>query len=365
MSNTYMFTGFPGYLATALMEDLFQNGLSIEKIYLIHLPQTEKQAKAQVEIWNEGPLVDTKKIELIHGDITKPDLGIPSSVSQKLQQEVTHLYHLAALYDLAVPLSPAWEVNVQGTRQVNRWVSHCLNLDRYIYFSTAYVSGKRKGSVYETDLIHEEGFKNHYEYTKYEAELLVDRMQHKVPTTIIRPGIVVGHTKSGMTAKFDGPYFLLNMLEVMKHSPILPFFGKGQAKVNLVPQDYVIAATNYLAHQPESAGQTYHLTDPNPYEARDIYEHLCHVYANKHPRFTVPLTLARQPLRIRALRKGLGIQKQALDYFLSGADYVVTQSQTALMKPNIYCPDLFFYIDNLVDYYREKREDPNKHISLF
>lgn len=364
MSNTYLFTGFPGYLASALIEDLFRNRNSIEKLYLLHLPSMEKQAKKQIETWRTVQGVNTGKIELVPGDITQEGLGLSSATSMQLLQEVTHVFHLAALYDLAVPLMPAWKVNVQGTREVNCWLSQCLHLERYIYFSTAYVSGKREGTVYEKDLAHGKGFKNHYEYTKHEAEYLVHRMCKKIPTTIIRPGIVVGHTKSGATAKFDGPYFILNLVEALRSLPVLPYFGKGTARVNLVPQDYVIEATNYLAHHPESSGKTYHLTDPNPYTAKEIYEQLSYVYADKHPRFSLPLSLANQSLKFRSLRKVLGIQREALDYFLCSADYDNHQAEMDLAASGIFCPDFFSYTDALVDYYREKRGDPSKHVSI-
>lgn len=364
MSNTYLFTGFPGYLATALIEDLFRGRKSIEKVYLLHLPSMEKQAKKQVETWKEDQEVNTEKIELIQGDITQEGLGLNPSKATPLRKEVTHVFHLAALYDLAVPLLPAWKINVQGTREVNRWVSQCLKLERYIYFSTAYVSGKREGTVYETELIHGKGFKNHYEYTKYEAENLVHRMCQKIPTTIIRPGIVVGHTKSGATAKFDGPYFILNLVDALRNLPVLPYFGKGKARVNLVPQDYVIEATNYLAHHSESSGNTYHLTDPNPYTAKEIYEQLSYVYTDKYPHFPLPLGLANQSLKLRPLRKVLGIQREALDYFLCSANYDNRQAEVDLAASNIFCPDFFSYTETLVDYYREKRGDPSKHVSI-
>ena len=121
------------------------------------------------------------------------------------------------------------------------------NLERYIYFSTAYVVGNREGTLYETELIAPERFKNHYEETKYEAEVLVDKLKDEVPITIIRPGIVKGHSHTGETIKFDGPYFIMNFLERLKFFPLIPRLGKGESYVNLVPIDYIIQATTYLA----------------------------------------------------------------------------------------------------------------------
>ena len=67
----------------------------------------------------------------------------------------------------------AWTVNVHGTETFNQLVVQLPHLKRYMYFSTAYVAGKREGNLRNrTD--RPSGFKNHYEETKFEAELLVN-----------------------------------------------------------------------------------------------------------------------------------------------------------------------------------------------
>ncbi|WP_330219520.1 SDR family oxidoreductase [Peribacillus muralis] len=55
----------------------------------------------------------------------------------------------------------------------------------------------------------------------YEAEVLVEELKKEIPITIIRPGIVKGHSQTGQTIKFDGPYFILNFLDRLS---FLPFF---------------------------------------------------------------------------------------------------------------------------------------------
>ena len=54
------------------------------------------------------------------------------------------------------------------------------------------MAGDRKGVVYEHELSFGQGFKNHYESTKFQAELWVRERMDRVPTTIYRPAIVVG-----------------------------------------------------------------------------------------------------------------------------------------------------------------------------
>ncbi len=67
--------------------------------------------------------------------------------------EIVSVFHLAAIYNLAVPLEIAQRVNVDGTGNVLDLCAGCKNLERLNYVSTAYVAGERKGVVYEHELV--------------------------------------------------------------------------------------------------------------------------------------------------------------------------------------------------------------------
>ncbi|MFG6116521.1 SDR family oxidoreductase [Halobacillus sp. MO56] len=364
MAYTYFFTGFPGFLASHLIDEIIHQGYPVDKIYLLYVKTTKKQAEASLQRLIKDSYLTEDKFHLIEGDITDPGLGIDEEISAQLKNEVTHFFHLAAIYDLSVPLTPAWQVNVNGTRHVNEWVKQAENLERYIYYSTAYVSGKRSGIIYENELEHEAGFKNHYEYTKYEAERLVQSVKHEVPTTIIRPGIVVGDSKEGTTAKFDGPYFILNMLAHMSYAPLLPYFGAGQVEVNLVPWDYVVRATIHLSHHNIGSGKTYHLTDPSPLTARAIYKLLAKSYLSKEPSFTVPLGWAGNTLKLPIFRKWLGMPREALDYFTCNSHYDASQALKDLENTPIKCPDFTSIQEQLVKYYKANRKEPGKQVPI-
>ena len=111
-----------------------------------------------------------------------------------------------------------------------------------MYVSTAYVAGDRKGTVYEHELVLGQDFKNHYESTKFQAEVWVRESMAHVPTTILRPAIVVGDSKTGETEKFDGPYFLLRAISQAERFGRPPVqFGHAEAPFNVVPVDFVVA----------------------------------------------------------------------------------------------------------------------------
>src|SRR5205085_10688824 len=126
------------------------------------------------------------------------------------------------------PSEVAQHVNVDGTGNVLGLCAGCEKLGLFNYVSTAYVAGDRSGVVYEHELALGQGFKNHYESTKFQAELWVRQELDRVPTTIYRPAIVVGDSRTGETSKFDGPYYMLRTFARMNSGPI-PQFGRSEA----------------------------------------------------------------------------------------------------------------------------------------
>ena len=197
-------TGFPGFIGARLVKALLDDSPDTRVVGLAEKRMEKQARKAADEL--EG------RVEVVFGDITERRLGLADDEYERLTAEVTAVYHLAAVYDLAVPLDIATKVNVDGTGNVLSFCEDCEGLERLHYVSTAYVAGARKGSVYEHELALGQSFKNHYESTKFQAEVWVRDAMDRVPTTIYRPAIVVGDSRTGETAKFDGPYYMLRSI---------------------------------------------------------------------------------------------------------------------------------------------------------
>ncbi|WP_070121672.1 SDR family oxidoreductase [Bacillus marinisedimentorum] len=364
MGNTYFFTGFPGFIARALLKELSAEDYTIDHIYLLVQPQMAETARQEIASLARSTTLAEDSFTIIEGDITKPNLDMDEGLLPELQSSITHVFHLAAVYDLAVPKKIAYNVNVNGTKRVNDWVLTLDNIDRYVYFSTAFVSGDREGRILESELEMGQSFKNHYESTKYEAELLVRGIMERVPTTVIRPGIVKGHSRTGETIKFDGPYFILNLLDAMKFSPIIPYFGSGDAFGNFVPVDYIIEAVIYLAHQEKGAGKTYHLTDPNPFKVKDVYRLLMKESLGKKPTGTIPLPLAAALLRVKPVRKWLKVEREAMDYFACKSFYDSSQALADLKDSGIKVPSFASQVGPMVSFYLENKSDRSKHVAI-
>src|SRR3954447_13975608 len=289
-----LLTGFPGFIGRRLADRLLSDGASLTALVEPRMTDVARETAP------EG-------LEVLEGDITKRRLGLSGADWDRLAAEVTTVFHLAAVYDLAVPAEIAQRVNVDGTGNVLELCVACENLERLNYVSTAYVAGWRSGVVYEHELSLGQRFKNHYESTKFQAEVWVHDEMDRVPTTIYRPAIVVGDSQTGETQKFDGPYYMLRVVSVaeQRHLPI-PQFGRAEAPFNVVPVDFVVDALVAASGEPEAVGETLHLVDPEPVTAAELLTTLSREYANREPAYRLPAGAVTGLLHLGRVRREFG-----------------------------------------------------------
>ncbi len=200
-----------------------------------------------------------QRIEAVAADVARPNFGLPLGRLRELAERTEVVVHSAASVSFALPLSEAREVNVGGTSEMLAFARTAMELGglaRYVHISTAYVSGTHQGVFSEQDLYVGQGFRNSYEQSKCEAELLV-RAAHHLPVTILRPSIIVGDRRTGWTAAFNVIYWPLRALakSLLTAVPALP-----SSPVDVVSVDYVADAIHALAEHPAAVGHTYHLT---------------------------------------------------------------------------------------------------------
>src|SRR5918912_1331592 len=285
LDETIFLTGFPGFIAGRLVKRL---ALECARFLLLVQPAFLERAREEVARIASGTDSSTDNFRLIEGDLTQPDLGIAPLELERARQETTTLFHLAAIYDLAVKREPAMHVNVEGTRNVNAFALSLKNLRRYHYVSTCYVAGFRTGLILETELRHEAGFRNFYEETKYLAELEVEAMKSQLPVTIHRPAVVCGDSRTGETAKYDGIYYLIHYLRKRPRLLTLANIGNPRVSLNLVPVDFVVEAMAALAKDEQAAGATVQLADPSPLTTHELFEAIAQALAGRGSRVTVP-----------------------------------------------------------------------------
>ena len=346
-----LMTGFPGFLGSALLPRLLARRKGVRAICLVQ-PQHMATAQRRVrEIEAAHPHMQDR-VELIEGDISAPDLGVDPGVGDSLQ-EVNEVWHLAAIYDLAVAHEIAHKVNVQGTAHILAFCQSRPQLTRLQYVSTCYVSGAYDGEFSEDGLDEGQRFLNHYESTKFEAEMLVRAaMADGLPATIYRPGIVVGDSRTGETQKYDGPYFLATFMQRQLHVAVIPAVGNvDRVKVSLVPRDFVIEAMDQLSVLDGSIGRTFALADPNPPTVRELVDFFASHLGKRVIWLWLPLGVTRAAVgSVPGLESLLGLPAEALDYFASPTTYSTANTVDELSGTGLECPSFKSYAGKLLDF---------------
>ena len=347
-SETIFLTGFPGFIATRLVRRLANPDT---QFFLLVQTQFVEKAVREIEQISAGTGAPLENFALVEGDITQENLGILLEDLETIREETTDVYHLAAIYDLAVEKDPAYLVNVEGTRRVNELVRNLWNLRRYNYVSTCYVAGRRVGEIRETELEHDAGFRNFYEETKYLAEMEVEQLKLDVPqTTIFRPSVVVGDSRTGDAAKYDGIYYLIQYLRKAPALLRLINVGNKDVKLNLVPVDFVVEAIALLARDERATGRTIALADPNPLTTEELFETIAEALTGKKSVFTPPPRLIEKSLQFPFSPPMTGLPLAAVPYFFISQTYDTSVADELLAVHHIACPNFRSYIKNLLEF---------------
>lgn len=348
--ETIFLTGFPGFIATRLLKRL-----AAERVRFILLVQPALLARAREEveqIVNEtGAARDN--FQIVAGDITSTDLGMASAELETARRETTTLFHLAAIYDLAVERELAMRVNVGGTRNVNNFAKTIGKLRRYHYISTCYVAGKRKGLILETELRHDAGFRNHYEETKYAAELEVEALKSDLPVTIHRPAVVCGDSHTGETAKYDGIYYLIHYLRKWPAALTRLNIGNPNVCLNLVPIDFVIEAMVALAKDERAIGATVQIADPSPLTTEELFDEISQTLGGRRSAVTIPARIVQPSLMLPFSPALTGLPHCAVPYFFLEQTQDSTRARELLEPHGITCPRFPDYVGALINFVSE------------
>jgi len=336
---TLFFTGYPGFLGSELLPRLLRRSPDAKAVCLVQ-PKFANLARERAKGFD--------RVRIIEGDITSP-IDFPTD-------DITEIWHLAAIYDLSVKRDLGMRVNVGGTRNMLDFAQRCRGLQHFHHISTCYVSGNLPGIFREDDLERGQSFNNFYEETKYLAE--VEVRKSAAPWTIYRPAVIVGDSMTGATQKFDGPYFVMQWLERQPRIAVLPVVGRpSRYTFNVVPRDFMVNAIEYVSGLPHIAQKCYQLADPAPLTVDETINVIARATGRRVIRVPMTKGLAKFSIEhVPGVFRLLRIPSPAVDYFVHPTTYDTTNADTALSSSGIFVPRLADYAANLVSFAREHPE---------
>ncbi len=345
MGSNVLLTGFPSFTARRLCRLLVEAGDQVD--LLVRHRHKDSAARFVQEL--EGPGF----VNPLVGDVVLMDLGLTGPEVRKLLRDVELIYHLASVPPRSRRNQHIQQVNVDGTRSILELALGADRLKRFVFMSTAFVSGDRRGVVLEEELDRGQTFGRDFERTKFEAEARVRRAAADIPVSIMRPGLMVGDSRTGEFDTADDPYhMMLAFLNVPLDIPI-PLPGRGDYPLHLVPIDYVVRAMHHISKDPRGVGRTFHLTDPNPLPAARVLDLIADHANRKRPRGAIPAGIARRLLKLPGMAERFGAPPSSVvDWFNRLVIYNTTNTLELLSGTELACPPFESYVGNLVNHLR-------------
>jgi nucleoside-diphosphate-sugar epimerase len=192
-NRSLLITGASGFLGRFVLREL----LTQQPDLRVHILARSAASRAKIcNFLNKNGQSPT--LNFVTGDLTQPNLGLSLDAVAALRNEVTEVWHVAAITNLASQDSDLlYGTNVRGTARLLRVAEQLPHLTHFYYVSTAYVAGIHSGPVREQALPARPQFRNLYERSKFTAERLV--LRSRLPVVVFRPSIIVGDSVSGDT----------------------------------------------------------------------------------------------------------------------------------------------------------------------
>ncbi|MBG1264949.1 amino acid adenylation domain-containing protein [Nostoc sp. WHI] len=258
-------TGATGFLGAFLLHELLQQTQA--NIYCLvrasNLEQGRQKIQANLERYMLGSGKLSSRIIPILGDLSQPLLGLTVEKFRELANKLDLIYHAGAFVNLVYPYNILRATNVLGTQEIIRLASQG-KVTPVHFISTIDVLNPL--SFHERNMIREDEhldnpyeLKQGYTQTKWVAEKLVIAAQSRgIPTCIYRPGMISGHSQTGVSQANDLISRIIKGMIQMGSAPNL------EQWINLTPIDFASKAILYLSRQKESTGKVFHIVNPNP-----------------------------------------------------------------------------------------------------
>ncbi|QDS95626.1 Linear gramicidin synthase subunit D [Roseimaritima multifibrata] len=282
MTPDYLFlTGATGHIGNYLLKDLLLRQQPVAVLVRDKRGRAGAERVAKlIDDWNLRLGLDLPAPVCLTGDTSQEDFGLSQTDRQWVKDHCRTLVHNAA--SVAFKSRNEGEIMSNNLTSAKRALEVCrdTNLEHLVFVSTAYVSGDRDQTIYEDELICGQSFRNEYEHSKYEAERTIRESSIPDQTTVIRPGIVVGHSASGHTNVYHTFYRFAQFTWALARTAKKDNDGRWQLNVRLamsgnerrhvIPVDWVTQAMVAILENQECWGKTFHLTPSNPTTSRNI-----------------------------------------------------------------------------------------------
>ncbi len=263
MSSPILVTGATGFIGREVVRGLLMSGRPVLALARGRDGQTAEQRVAEAV----GVIPDGRLLSVIEGDLTGRGNCLGEAERVDLRETVETVIHCAGDTTLFPDAMESFRAgHIDGPVKMLQWLGSG-RLRRWAHLSTAYVCGRRTGTMFEGDGDLGQNFHNPYEQVKLESEVAIRRMGSRLGIDVraFRPSIVVGAAPKTSGGNPSNLFFhFLRMVAALpdltnSSEVTLRIEAAPRARFNIVPVEYVAAALVTLAEHSDGARGTFHL----------------------------------------------------------------------------------------------------------
>lgn len=260
-------TGATGFTGSYVVRDLLAKG---QKVIATDLPGAFEDEAHLAALRSYGVDFDHPDVEVVPADLLDK-----KTLAPLFERDITHIFHVASLYDYSASLDILRRVNVDGTRNFLDFALELDNLERFVHWSTCGVFGKPytaadghkvnvpfdenspspKTMPYGTKQPKDTHLVNDYSVSKWEQEQMVwkEHRDNGLPVTVVRPAPIYG---PGSDYGHGGIILAIAQGWV----PGIPADAKNYITTSVHVEDIADFAI-YAAEQEEALGEDYNVVD--------------------------------------------------------------------------------------------------------
>uniref|UniRef100_A0A182JDN0 Fatty acyl-CoA reductase n=1 Tax=Anopheles atroparvus TaxID=41427 RepID=A0A182JDN0_ANOAO len=272
-----LITGGTGFIGRLLIEKLLR--INVRQIILLSRPKKGKTVQQRCDdLFGSVVFMNLKKdcptfverVKLVDADLQHPSLGLSDESIEYIVNNAQIVLHAASDVRFDQALKKAIEVNVRGTRDLLRIAEKIVNLELFVYISTAYSNCPQtliKEQFYTppcdpekmiqlveamderfeehmnktvNDFIHP--WPNTYVYTKALTEDVVRQYGELLPIAVVRPSIVIATNEEPISGWTDNIYGLNGVIAGVALGIIRIMHVDDNNKADIIPADIVVNA---------------------------------------------------------------------------------------------------------------------------
>ena len=341
--ETLLITGFPGFAARRLCLHLLQVEPDVRLVLLRRASDAEQAARCL------EPLAHSQRVRVaeLEGDPAALDFGLSGAEYLHLAGSVQRVFHFASVLEAKRTVEAA-KHNVACAREVLELAKAAPQLRGLVLLSSVSVCGTRTGLIREDELQQGQAFRNRLHESLATVEAMCERRAN-LPQIVVRPAQIVGDSQSGELDSPGFPYPWLAFIDSGPKELVVPVPHRPDAPVQVVPIDFVVRASHFLAARPEAYGKRYHLVDAAPLTLKAFLQLAAEASGKRLADSFNPSSFTRGLVQ----KPGLSLLSQSarglLQLFAGSPAFDARNADAVLLPGGIACPPVPSYLTALLE----------------